>query len=51
MRLNQLLDQYDDIDKEVLAAESAQAADDPLRVLKERRLKVKNQIVERLQAL
>ncbi|MBV6749174.1 hypothetical protein KV580_02615 [Pseudomonas chlororaphis] len=50
-RLNQLLGQYEDIDKEVLAAESAQAADDPLRTLKERRLKVKNQIVERLQAL
>ncbi len=50
-RLNQLLDHYGDLDKEVLAAESSQAADDPLKTLKERRLKVKNQIVERLKEL
>ncbi|KIH83377.1 hypothetical protein [Pseudomonas batumici] len=50
-RLHQLLDQYDNVDKEVLAAESALAADGPLRTLKERRLKVKKQIVERLRGL
>ena len=48
-RLNQLLDDYDDIDKRVLAAESALAADNELKKLKEKRLLVKDRIVQQLE--
>ncbi|NVZ66004.1 hypothetical protein HX867_28260 [Pseudomonas gingeri] len=47
-KLNQLLNDYEDIDKRVLAAESALAADDELKKLKEKRLLVKDKIVRQL---
>ncbi|AMB84928.1 hypothetical protein AWM79_06230 [Pseudomonas agarici] len=47
-KLNQLLNDYEDIDKRVLAAESALAADDELKRLKEKRLLVKDKIVQQL---
>ncbi len=49
-KLNQLLNVYEDIDKRVLAAESALAADDELKRLKEKRLLVKDKIVQQLSA-
>ncbi|MGY2234495.1 hypothetical protein ACW9ID_05740 [Pseudomonas gingeri] len=47
-KLNQMLNDYEDIDKRVLAAESALAADDELKKLKEKRLLVKDKIVRQL---
>jgi len=48
-KLNHLLDEYDDIDKQVLAAEAALAEDDDVRKLKEKRLLVKDKIVRQLE--
>ncbi|HDZ58068.1 MAG TPA: DUF465 domain-containing protein [Pseudomonas xinjiangensis] len=51
-QLDQLLDQYADIDNQVLAAESISAGnaeDDDTRNLKEQRLQVKDRIVQQLQ--
>ncbi|MGL6243146.1 hypothetical protein [Pseudomonas sp.] len=51
-RLDSLLNQYSQADAEVVKAETAKSdapSDDALKKLKERRVQVKNQIVERLQ--
>ncbi|WP_219097240.1 hypothetical protein [Pseudomonas sp. UMAB-40] len=51
-RLDSLLNQYSQADAEVVKAETAQSdapSDDALKKLKEKRVLVKNQIVERLQ--
>jgi uncharacterized protein YdcH (DUF465 family) len=51
-RLDSLLTQYSQADAEVVKAETAQSdapSDDALKKLKEKRVLVKNQIVERLQ--
>ncbi|TBN42380.1 DUF465 domain-containing protein [Pseudomonas sp. BGI-2] len=51
-RLDSLLNQYSQADAEVVKAETAQSdapSDDALKKLKEKRVQVKNQIVERLQ--
>lgn len=47
-RLDSLLTQYDDADKEVLKAESASASDKDVERLKKQRLLIKDDIVERL---
>ena len=47
-RLDSLLTQYDDADKEVLKAESASASDEDVEKLKKKRLLVKDRIVEQL---
>ncbi|KNH28347.1 hypothetical protein ACS77_07390 [Pseudomonas syringae] len=50
--LDSLLNKYSQTDAEVLKAESAQSnalSDDELKKLKEKRVQVKNRIVERLQ--
>lgn len=47
-RLDSLLIQYDDADKEVLKAESASASDEDVEKLKKKRLLVKDRIVEQL---
>jgi uncharacterized protein YdcH (DUF465 family) len=47
-RLNQLVDQYDEIDATVLKAEAASADDDQLKKLKEKRLLAKDKIVRQL---
>ncbi|MHC8386891.1 hypothetical protein ACYZTM_02245 [Pseudomonas sp. MDT2-39-1] len=50
-RLDSLLNQYSQADAEVVKAETAQSdapSDDALKKLKEKRVQVKNQIVERL---
>ena len=47
-RLDSLLTQYDDADKEVLKAEAASASDDDVEKLKKKRLLVKDKIVEQL---
>lgn len=47
-RLDSLLTQYDDADKEVLKAEAASASDDEVEKLKKKRLLVKDKIVEQL---
>ncbi len=47
-RLDSLLTQYDDADKEVLKAESASASDEDVEKLKKKRLLVKDKIVEQL---
>lgn len=50
-RLSQLLDSYDAVDAEVVEAESPSAVnvtDDQLKKLKEKRLLVKDKIVQRL---
>ncbi|QXI25656.1 DUF465 domain-containing protein [Pseudomonas vanderleydeniana] len=48
-KLNHLLNEYDEIDKQVLAAEAALAEDDDVRKLKEKRLLVKDKIVRQLE--
>ncbi|EJL04387.1 MULTISPECIES: YdcH family protein [Pseudomonas] len=48
-RLNTLFDKYADIDKAVLEAEAGASLDDELKKLKERRLSIKDQILEKLQ--
>ncbi|MFJ7281807.1 hypothetical protein [Pseudomonas sp. NPDC099000] len=51
-RLDSLLNQYSQADAEVVKAETAQSdapSDDALKKLKEKRVQVKNQIVDRLQ--
>jgi uncharacterized protein YdcH (DUF465 family) len=50
--LDSLLNKYSEVDAEVLKAESAQSdapSDETLKKLKEKRVQVKNKIVERLQ--
>ena len=47
-RLDSLLTQYDDADKEVLKAESASASDEEVEKLKKKRLLIKDKIVEQL---
>ena len=47
-RLDSLLTQYDDADKEVLKAESASASDEDLEKLKKKRLLIKDDIVAKL---
>ncbi len=47
-RLDTLLTQYDDADKEVLKAEAASASDEDVEKLKKKRLLVKDRIVEQL---
>jgi uncharacterized protein YdcH (DUF465 family) len=47
-KLNQLLSDYSLIDTNVLDAESGAADDDELKKLKERRLLIKDKIVQRL---
>lgn len=49
-RLDSLLNKYSEADKNVVEAENAKSDDDALKKLKEKRLTVKNEIVERLQA-
>ncbi|MFW9078627.1 hypothetical protein ACOI9X_05005 [Pseudomonas sp. P2757] len=49
-RLDSLLNKYSEADKNVVDAENAKSDDDALKKLKEKRLTVKNEIVERLQA-
>ena len=46
--LSRLLDEYDALDARVLQAESASAADDEVKKLKEKRLLVKDKIVQQL---
>lgn len=46
--LNSLLSDYDTVDDEVVKAESAAAADDEVRKLKEKRLLIKDKIVQQL---
>lgn len=48
-KLNHLFDEYEEVDKQVLAAEAAQAEDDDVRRLKEKRLLVKDRIVRQLE--
>lgn len=48
-RLSKLLNDYDAIDAEVLKAESAAAADDQVKKLKEKRLLAKDRIVQQLE--
>ena len=47
-RLDSLLTQYDDADKEVLKAEAASASDEDVEKLKKKRLLIKDKIVEQL---
>jgi len=47
-RLDSLLTQYDDADKEVLKAESASASDEDVEKLKKKRLLIKDDIVAKL---
>lgn len=47
-RLDSLLTQYDDADKEVLKAESASANDEDVEKLKKKRLLIKDDIVAKL---
>lgn len=47
-RLDSLLTQYDDADKEVLKAESASASDKDVERLKKQRLLIKDDIVAKL---
>lgn len=47
--LSRLLDHYDGIDKEVVEAEKAAAADDEVKKLKEARLIAKDKIVQQLE--
>ena len=47
-RLDSLLTQYDDADKEVLKAESASASDEDVEKLKKKRLLIKDEIVVKL---
>lgn len=47
-RLDSLLTQYDEADKEVLKAESANAGDEEVEKLKKKRLLIKDEIVEKL---
>ena len=47
-RLDSLLTQYDDADKEVLKAESASAGDEEVEKLKKKRLLIKDDIVAKL---
>ncbi|MEX5552972.1 DUF465 domain-containing protein [Pseudomonas pergaminensis] len=47
-RLDSLLTQYDDADKEVLKAESASAGDEEVEKLKKKRLLIKDEIVAKL---
>lgn len=47
-RLDSLLTQYDDADKEVLKAESASAGDEEVETLKKKRLLIKDEIVAKL---
>ncbi|MBC3247534.1 DUF465 domain-containing protein [Pseudomonas lurida] len=47
-RLDSLLTQYDDADKEVLKAESACASDEDVEKLKKKRLLIKDDIVAKL---
>jgi uncharacterized protein YdcH (DUF465 family) len=47
--LNSLLGEYDSIDAEVVQAEANAAADDTVRKLKEKRLLIKDRIVQRLE--
>ena len=50
--LDSLINKYSQVDAEVLKAESAQSdapSDETLKKLKEKRVQVKNKIVERLQ--
>ncbi|AQT94792.1 DUF465 domain-containing protein [Pseudomonas azotoformans] len=47
-RLDSLLTQYDEADKEVLKAESASAGDEEVEKLKKKRLLIKDEIVEKL---
>ncbi|ARB29331.1 DUF465 domain-containing protein [Pseudomonas tolaasii] len=47
-RLDSLLTQYDDADKEVLRAESTSASDEDVENLKKKRLLIKDEIVGRL---
>ena len=47
-RLDSLLTQYDDADKEVLKAESASASDEDVEKLKKKRLLIKDEIVAKL---
>jgi len=47
-RLDSLLTQYDDADKEVLKAEAASASDEDVEKLKKKRLLVKDKIVAQL---
>lgn len=49
--LNSLLSEYDAVDAEVVRAEASAAADDAVRKLKEKRLLVKDKIVQRLESL
>ncbi|MBT1260018.1 DUF465 domain-containing protein [Pseudomonas pergaminensis] len=48
-RLDSLLTQYDDADKEVLKAESASAGDEEVEKLKKKRLLIKDEIVAKLE--
>ncbi len=47
-RLDALLTQYDDLDKEVLEAEKASASDEDVERLKKKRLLIKDEISGRL---
>jgi uncharacterized protein YdcH (DUF465 family) len=47
--LNSLLSEYDSVDAEVVQAEAAAAADDTVKKLKEKRLLVKDKIVQQLE--
>ncbi|CAI2797804.1 DUF465 domain-containing protein [Pseudomonas fluorescens group sp.] len=47
-RLDSLLTQYDDADKEVLKAESVSAGDEEVEKLKKKRLLIKDDIVAKL---
>ncbi|AKS09637.1 DUF465 domain-containing protein [Pseudomonas trivialis] len=47
-RLDSLLTQYDDADKEVLKAESASASDEDVEKLKKKRLLIKDDIAAKL---
>lgn len=47
--LNSLLSKYDSIDAEVVEAEAAAAADDQVKKLKEKRLQIKDKIVQQLE--
>jgi uncharacterized protein YdcH (DUF465 family) len=47
--LNSLLGEYDSIDAEVVQAEASAAADDTVKKLKEKRLLIKDKIVQQLE--
>lgn len=47
--LNSLLDEYDGVDAQVVQAEAAAAADDQVKKLKEKRLLIKDKIVQQLE--